>query len=181
MIHSDSDPIPGQLPRLAEGEVVYRQVSPGGNPVFFQADRDPPLNYTLFLPSRADLDGLSLIRQAHRAPVWAAFRPEQPSVRFQLAVVSVSLLQAIDTEAGFSATGYKATPDALDEQQGEPWAHAVAEHINRPAYDRDKARLKSWAKRVAALVSAGSIIGPCPAPAVNDRYRPSQADNGANL
>ena len=64
MIHSDSDPIPGQLPRLAEGEVLYRQVSPGGNPVFFQADRDPPLNYTLFLPSRADLDGLSLIRQS---------------------------------------------------------------------------------------------------------------------
>ncbi|MFM8582837.1 MAG: hypothetical protein ACKOFW_15210 [Planctomycetaceae bacterium] len=175
MIESSGHPVETPAAPLAGDEVLYRQVGPGGNPVFYEPGREPPLDYTLFLPSRADLDGLSLIRQAHRAPVWAAFRPEQPAVRFRLAIVSLTLLQAIDAETGLTAARYQATPDTLDAERGEPWGHAIAAHINRPAYERDKSLLKSWARRVTCLIRHSSISGPFALPTVHDAYRPESS------
>ncbi len=42
-------------------EMLYRQIGPGGDPIYFNPDRNPPIHQSRFIPTSADTDGLSLI------------------------------------------------------------------------------------------------------------------------
>jgi hypothetical protein len=161
-------------------EVLYRQIGPGGTPIYFDPNRSPQLHQAAFLPSSQDLDGLSLIRSRFRDEIWAAYRAEKPAIQFRLAKVPVAVLRELDSEIGFEGGGYVASPDGLDERFGEPWAHCVATHINRATYDvnRDaKVRIKEWALAVANGIGADSVRGPFAQPDESVPYRPQDVSS----
>lgn len=160
---------------MHEPEVLYRQVGTGGSPIFFDPDRSPPLFPAVFLPSRADVDGLSLIHSRFRSTVWSAFRVEQPEVRFRIVVLTREFLQEAATIAGIKDFDLRSTPDALDKRFGPPNAHCVASAINRRDYDQDREarkRIKSWTQRISNSLSAADVVGPFPIPESEDSYRP---------
>jgi len=163
-------------------EIVVRQIKEGGGePLFFDETRDTPpaVHWSLFRPSRSDVDGLSLIRLRHRANVWAAFRAETPDQRYRLAHLLPSSLRELARIAGIEWLTFSPSPDNLDHQQGEPWAHCVVADINRRDYDNKldlhaKKRIDSWAKAVSNLVTLVDITGPYPPPDLTvDSYRPT--------
>lgn len=156
-------------------EILYRQVGPGGNPVFFNPDKSPPLNLQLFLPTKVDTDGLSLIDARFRSQVWAAFRPEKPGVRFHLAVLSVGNITKLGSDVGLGDFKLRSTPDSLDKEHGEPHAHCVATAINRKDYEADptvKMMIKQWARDLTESIPLESILGPFDPPTEQDSYRP---------
>ena len=168
-------------PRIDGVEIVVRQVKEGaGNPLFFDSSRapQPVLDRSLFLPTSVDQDGLSFIRLQHRTEVWAAFRPETPEQRYRLARLLPSMLTECARAAGIELLSFTPTPDSLDDEHGEPWAHCVAAEINRVAYeDRSdpdaKKRIKTWAEKVSTLVALEDVTGPYPRPEpATDTYRP---------
>lgn len=162
-------------PSVDESELLIRQISPGGNPIYFDPARKPPVHQQAFLPSRKDADGLSLIRGRFRSDIWSAYRPEQPAVRFRLVHAQVSSLDQVADECGIQEFSYQSTPDALDNQHGTPWGHCVATKINRTVYDSDdaaKRRIKEWALGVANLFTEQDVVGPFDAPRQGDEYRP---------
>jgi hypothetical protein len=108
-------------PSVDESELLIRQISPGGNPIYFDPARKPPVHQQAFLPSRKDADGLSLIRGRFRSDIWSAYRPEQPAVRFRLVHVQASGLDQVADDCGIREFSYQSTPDALDNQHGAPW------------------------------------------------------------
>ncbi len=167
-----------ETPPVESGEMVYRQVGPGGNPVYFASGRKPPVHWSLFLPGRQDDDGLSLIRRRFRTPIWAAFRPDTPETRFRLICMDVALMQDVAQLAGLPEIGFEPTPDGLDQQHGPPWAHCAAREINRGEYDSNrqiKVRIKQWARDLADRIEHEQIIGPFDAPGSDDSYRPAAA------
>ena len=118
-------------PDVQPAETLYRQVGPGGNPIYYDPDHEPPLHDSLFIPNNADTDGLSLTRSRFRAQVWAAFRVEQPDTRFRLARTQASFLVEIAESVGLPSLNFDPSPDNLDHRFGEPWAHCVGREINR--------------------------------------------------
>jgi len=162
-------------PNVDSQEVLYRQISPGGTPIYFDPGRAPLVHQAVFFPSHQDTDGLSLIRSRFRTEIWAAYRAEKPASRFRLAKLQAGDLQNVDTQVGFSNHDYRPTTDELDERFGEPWAHCVATHINRADYDQDpnaKKRIKEWALSVAQRIHRDSVSGPFPEPEDSVPYRP---------
>ena len=168
-------------PPIVATEIVVRQIPEGrGQPLFFDTTRATPpiVHSSLFLPSRSDVDGLSLIRLRHRAEVWAAFRAETPDQLYRLARLLPSVLNDCARAAGIELLNFTPSPDALDHEHGEPWAHCVAAEINRVAYDDRadpdaKKRIKTWAAKVSTLVALEDVTGPYPRPEpALDRYRP---------
>jgi hypothetical protein len=162
-------------PAIDDAEILYRQIHPGGAPIYFDAARTPAISQAVFLPTSADGDGLSLLRACFRSAIWSAYRPEQPSVRFRLGQLGVLKLRQLALDLGFADLHFTATPDSLDNLHGEPWAHCVTIQINRRAYDSDreaKRRIKEWAMGVAKAVSLEAVIGPFEAPAQDSPYRP---------
>jgi hypothetical protein len=168
-------------PPVELSEPLHRQVGPGGNPIYFDADRAPPiLHYSLFLPGRDDADGLSLIRARHRTPIWSAFRPETLDVRYRLACLTAEDVANRARVAGFSVN-FDLNPDSLDHRFGEPWAHCVVREINRTAYDTDKEakrRIKDWAHRMVEQIAPSKVIGPFAEPSPADTYRPMVSAQG---
>lgn len=163
-------------PNVDENETLYRQVGPGGNPIYFDPERTPVVHQSRFLPTSQDADGLSLIRSRFRTEVWSAYRKEQPAVRFRLAVLHAHSLQQLASESGFETLSYGLNADGLDEDHGQPWAHCVVLQINRADYDGDadaKKRIKKWAMRVATLLTQQDVIGPFDEPTSQDPYRPA--------
>lgn len=159
-------------------EGFYRQIGPGGDPIYFDPARNPPVHQSRFLPTSSDTDGLSLVWRRFRTEVWSAYRIEQPTVRFRLAVLRQLRLEQLASELGFTAMSYDSTADALDVKFGEPWAHCVATSINRVDYDNDseaKKRIKDWAMGVARIVTSRDVIGPFHEPTDDDPYRPADA------
>ena len=55
-------------PVVGASEVLYRQIGDGGNPIFFDPNRESPVNSAIFLPARPDTDGLSLILRRSFGP-----------------------------------------------------------------------------------------------------------------
>lgn len=164
-----------QTPYVDESELLLRQLGPAANPIYFDAARKPPVHQAAFLPSRKDADGLSFIRGVFRSDVWAAYRSEQPTVRFRLARMEASSLNQVADDCGIEGFNFQPTPDELDNQNGPPWGHCVATKINRRDYDADdaaKRRIKEWALGVANLFAVHDVIGPFEAPTQNDQYRP---------
>lgn len=162
-------------PPVEPGEVVCRQAGPGGTPIYFDPNRSPPLHHTLFLPGPHDTDGLSVVRAQYRTDRWAACRVERPDVRYNLVRLKVADLQAAASQHGMEPFPATPTPDTLDLQFGEPWAHAVLSQINRTEYDGDairKKQIKSWAKAVADQVELHAIVGPFDPPDEETPYRP---------
>lgn len=156
-------------------ETLYRQLSPAGDPIWFDPERQPPIYHAAFLPSSQDSDGLSLIRSRFRSEVWAAYRPEQPPTRFRLAHLFGGQLVDLAQRAELPNLHFAPSPDGLDNDHGEPWAHCVAVEINRDLYDRDRAtkkRIKEWARAVAASLSVRQVSGPFNPPTEADSYRP---------
>ncbi len=156
-------------------EVAFRQIPAGGSPVFFVADRAPPVHRSLFLPSSRDVDGLSLCRARFRSLIWCAYRAEKPESRFQLARLLIEEIVKTTQAVGIVDARLRATPDELDSRQGEPWAHFVVGGINRPDYDTNpdaKRRIKEWAYLIAEQIAASDVLGPFPAPTEQDAYRP---------
>jgi hypothetical protein len=173
-----------RTPPVNATEVLVRQVKEGGgNPLFFDTTRapQPVLDRSLFIPQANDTDGLSLIRLRYRTEVWAAFRKETPDQRYRLARLLPSTLMQCARIAGVEWLNFTPSPDELDREHGEPWAHCVAKEINIVAYkdagDPDaKKRIRTWAEQVSRLVAAADITGPYPPPnPVNDSYRPDHA------
>ena len=165
-----------ETPDVDSSETLYRQVSPGGNPIYYDGEKEPPVHWSLFIPSKRDTDGLSLIRARFRTKPWAAYRAEKPSTRHRLALIRAGFLRDVAEAVGIGALHCDPSPDVLDEQYGEPWAHCVAREINRDAYDSDgeaKKRIKSWAYQVAASLSNTDVEGPFESPAEQDAYRPN--------
>ena len=75
----DHDSAGEVTPPVDGAEIVARQIKEkGGEPLYFDTARAAPpfVHRSLFLPSRNDASGLSLIRLRHRSEVWAAFRSE---------------------------------------------------------------------------------------------------------
>ena len=162
-------------PDVDSQEVLYRQISPNGTPIYFDPNRAPPIHQSVFLPSHQDTDGLSLIRSRFRTEIWAAYRTEKPTVRFRLANLQAGELRNFDTRLGFPSHEYRPTTDGLDERFGEPWAHCVATHINRTDYEQDsnaKRRIKEWALAVAQGLDPDAVNGPFAEPVDGVPYRP---------
>lgn len=163
-------------PYIDNTEVLYRQVGPAGNPIYYDPQRTPVVHQALFLPSNQDTDGLSLIRGRFRTDVWAAYRNEQPAVRFRLAVLQVPQMEQLASELGFESFDFGLSADGLDDEHGEPWAHCVALQINRADYDgcpEAKKRIKEWAMKTATRLTDQDIIGPFHEPTEQDPYRPA--------
>lgn len=162
-------------PAVHETEVLYRQVGENRSPIYFDPNRAPPVHRTVFIPTRKDTDGLSLIRSRFRTDIWAAYRLEQPTKRFRLARLQALSLRQLANDLGFQSLVFLATADGLDDQHGEPWAHCVVTNINRTDYDSDsdvKKRIKEWALGVANLITNDHVIGPFREPTEEDEYRP---------
>lgn len=162
-------------PKVNEDEMLYRQIGPGGDPIYFNPDRNPPIHQSRFIPTSADTDGLSLIRSRFRTEVWSAYRLEQPSVRFRLAVIQAELLRRIALDSEFESLSYRVSADGIDDRFGEPWAHCVVAEMNRANYDSDvetKKKIKEWALRATKLIKKEDVIGPFDAPTDDDPYRP---------
>ena len=162
-------------PNVDVNELLYRQIGPGGDPIYFDPERNPPVHQSRFLPTSKDADGLSLVRGRFRTEIWSAYRMEQPAVRFRLALLHASRIQHLSVNLGFQAWTLASTTDALDAKFGAPWAHCVAGEINRAAYDNDsnaKIRIKEWAMQVANLLTNQEVLGPFQEPTDVDSYRP---------
>ena len=162
-------------PPVTNDETLYRQIGVGGNPIYFDPSRQPPIHRSLFLPSPNDSDGLSLIRARFRAAAWAAFRVEHPEVRYRLAQLLAAELEHHGQNVGFSDFPIESTSDALDDKHGPPFAHCVAIRINRVDYDSNaekKKLIKEWALRVSDCLTRTAIIGPFAMPVDGDAYRP---------
>ncbi len=160
----------------APNERFYRQVGRGGNPTYYEEGRGPSIHSSVFLPNRCDIDGLSIISCQYRRHIWAAFRKENPDERYRLIVLEYGLINSIAHEVGLGDLHVTPTPDSLDCDFGEPWAHCIIQEINRQVYDKDveiKKKIKSWAQLVANNIQSPSVIGPFakPEPGV-DQYRP---------
>jgi hypothetical protein len=170
-----------QTPPVEATEVVVRQIREGGGqPLFFDATRATPpvVHRSLFFPSPKDADGLSLIRLRFRAEAWAAFRSETPDQRYRLARLFPSALIDCARDAGIEWLHFHPSPDDLDREHGQPWAHCDVQEINRRDYDNKadpdaKKRIMTWADKVSALITAADVSDPYPAPdQETDRYRP---------
>ncbi len=164
-------------PDIQDTEFLLRQLSTLGEPPIFDAGRSPPIHMSAFLPSSADVDGLSLLRKQYRALIWAAYRPQKPSQRFLLTESTSAEFRSFATRAHLPALTFSPCPDALDDIHGEPWAHCIVPEINIRDYrDRDKKALKkqikNWAVAIANRLSQAPIHGPFPEPDHSDPYRP---------
>lgn len=162
-------------PIVDDAEVLYRQIKPGCNPLFYDPAKNPPVHPSLFRPTRADVDGLSMIRSLFRSDIWSAHRPNQPAVRYQLARLQAEALRRIATDKGFPVLGFTSNSDDFDVQHGEPWAHCVVNEINHNDYATlgpSKARIREWAERVAESLATHDVIGPFATPTSADSYRP---------
>ena len=163
-------------PNVGPHEILYRQVGPKGNPIYYDPLRNPPIHPSVFLPSKEDTDGLSLIRKLFRSQKWAAYRKECPEVRFRIASLEEVRVIELAFAIGFIAFNFKPTEDALDTEYGEPWAHCVLIEINRPEYDSNpesKKKIKEWALAVANYLTDENIFGPFERPTEQDAYRPN--------
>ena len=169
-------------PAVTSNELLLRQIGPGGNPIFFDSSKCPPVHPSVFRPTEKDADGLSLIRGRFRTDVWAAYRMEQPSVRFRLARLSVSRLSNVAVALGIPELSFPTSPDGLDRLHGEPWAHCVVSEINRTAYEADretKKRIKEWALAVAQSIAIDDVVGPYDEPTEDQHpYRPVESNGG---
>lgn len=169
-------------PTFDEGEIAFRQIPPGGSPVFYCDGRVPPVHRSLFLPSARDHDGLSMCRNRFRAITWCAFRVEKSETRFQLARVTIGQLNRACHEVGIADARLQATPDELDRQHGEPWAHFVVGAINRLEYETSeiaKKAIKEWALQMAEWIGESEILGPFRIPNEDDSYRPERTTGSA--
>lgn len=181
----DAPAPPGALtPGIEQTETLVRQIKEGGgNPLFFDSSRAPKpvLDRSVFLPSRADTDGLSLIRVRYRSETWAAFRAETPDQRHRLARLAPSVLLDCARHAGLEWLTFEPSPDDLDREHGEPWAHCVAKEINRVAYDDKtdpdaKKRIFTWAESVSKSLMLADVTAVYPRPVTGrDNYRPEPA------
>lgn len=165
-------------PHVDANEILYRQIGPGGNPIYFDPTRTPAIHQSRFLPTSRDADGLSLIRSRFRTEIWSAYRVEQPTVRFRLAILRSIRLQQLAEKLGIQAMTYAPSADSLDDKFGEPWAHCVIVEINRNEYDNNsdtKKLIKEWALGVANLVTKADVIGPFLEPTDLNPYRPANA------
>lgn len=168
---------PNETPPVEADETLYRQIGPGGNPIWFDPDRMPPVFHVAFIPSNDDHDGLSLIRARFRSRPWAAHRLKNPNTQYRLAQLVAQHLSNLAVEAGLTPLEFRPTEDELDAQYGEPWAHCVVVQINRRDYDdktkpQVKAAIKSWAQQVAGSLALGNIEGPFNPPTDADPHRP---------
>ena len=174
----NTEPESISTPPVSGNETLLRQIGPGGNPLYFDPDREPVVHAALFIPTSQDHDGLSLIRALFRSRPWAAYRTTKPDTRHRLAPLAEADLKHLAIEAGLPRLDFKPTPDDLDARHGEPWAHCVAVQINRVDY-KDKSdtskneAIKNWAKAVAASLSLDHLEGPFDPPGANDPYRPN--------
>lgn len=162
-------------PNVDANETLYRQIGPGGNPIYVDPARTPVVHQSRFLPTTSDTDGLSFVRSRFRTEIWSAYRVEKPTVRFRLAVLQVNRLRQLALNLNYQPISYALCADALDDKFGEPLAHCVVVEINRGDYDKDsdaKKRIKEWAMGMANLVTIQDVKGPFQAPTDHDLYRP---------
>lgn len=162
-------------PNVDANEILFRQIGPGGTPIYFDPTRTPVVHQSSFLPTSGDRDGLSLIRSRFRTDIWSAYRLEKPTVRFRLATLQANHLQRLALDLGFHKMSYVASADSLDSKFGEPWAHCVVMEINRVDCDKDldaKKRIKEWAMGVANLITNQDVVGPFQEPCDNHPHRP---------
>lgn len=161
---------------MEDGEVLYRQIIPGGDPIWYQHGRKPIVHRSAFLPHPTDTDGLSLIQARLRSQKWAAYRLEKPEKRYRLVSFYVDDLRRHATAAGFSEFNFEPTSDQLDERYGPPYAHCVATAINRTQYKADpavRARIMEWANSVSKSIAEQDVSGPFEPPSEDDEYRPT--------
>lgn len=132
------------------------------------------MHWTFVRPTPNDSDGVSLIRKRYRAMTWAAFRPNKPKTRYEVAIVSAKVLRTLAVDAGLGSLSILPTPDDLDVREGHPWAHCVLAEITWEAYsDPDsKLKIKEWAQAVAKSVRTRDVVGPFSVPGPADEYRP---------
>lgn len=165
----------------SENESIVRQMGSGGDPIYYDPNRKPDIVHsTLFLPTSKDVDGLSLLNPTNRSLVWCAFRVEQPETRFRLVCLNISNLAITASVIGFHSFDIVDSEDCLDLEYGLPYAHCVAQQINRVDYEKDKnvkKMIKEWALSVARSISVESILGPFPKPCETDSYRPDLGSN----
>ena len=153
---------------------VYRQLILGGDPLWYDSSKSPPISHAAFLPSSEDTDGLSLIDTSLRSVVWAAHRVEAPKTQRRVAELDVSEIERIATEFNLSHE-LICDQDELDKLFGEPIAHCLATYINRSDYDSKKEakkKMKSWAKTVASKIANENISEVQPLPSIHHCYRP---------
>ena len=162
-------------PPVNAAEVIFRQIGPGGTPIYFDPNRSPPLHFAP-LPARVKRFGRTVadsISFSHGNLVGISrgssgrslspctrccreSRRNSPRQRHRSVEVSTQV------------------PMRLDVQNGSPWAHCVAREINRTQYDADnvaKRRMKEWALAMADHIQPAEIIGPFQRPTQADPYR----------
>lgn len=160
---------------FTEDHLFYRQIKPNANPLFYDPLKRPPVFFTLFLPTRQDIDGLSLIDATRRTPIWAAYRLQLPGVRFRLAEITYGAFQEKASEFNIGLLSFVESPDLIDNEKGVPWAHCTIKNIDITTYDSDpsfKKKVKEWARAVAFEITQAQIKGPFESPTCFDQYRP---------
>ena len=171
-----------KTPTVDPDEILVRQIKVGGGrPLFFDETRAAPpfVDRSLFLPSPNDVDGLSLIRLRYRSDVWAAFRSNTPDQRYRLARLLPSALIECARSVGIEWLHFSPSPDELDREHGEPWAHCNVQEIKRKDYENKsdrtaKDRILAWANAVSTSVTLADVSSPFPPPdPAHDRYRPA--------
>lgn len=103
---------------------VYRQLITGGQPLWYDTTKTPPVSSAAFIPSSQDTDGLSLIDCSSRSKVWAAHRVEAPTTTTYVAELEVSDIEKIATEAKL-VHELSCDPDRLDTLFGLPISHWI--------------------------------------------------------
>lgn len=67
-----------QTPPVDSGEFIYRQVGEGGNPIYYDPNRSPPLYFALFLPGPNDLTACRLFALAFAPQSGRRFAEKRP-------------------------------------------------------------------------------------------------------
>ncbi len=96
---------------------VYRQLILGGNPLWYDSSKAPPISSAAFLPSPEDTDGLSLIDTSSRSAVWAALRVEAPTTQRYVAELRwhkpQSIREGVEAARRRQSLPFPATPSCL--------------------------------------------------------------------
>ena len=163
-------------PDVESCETLYRQIPPGGDPLFIDPSAYPCVHPSRFHPTKMDTDGLSLIRARFRSREWAAQREQQPEKQFKIVPVNARASEQIAAELELNDYSFLATADVLDDKHGEPWAHCVATDINNANFQKGtptRPQIKEWAIAVAKQIKYEEIMGPFPRPTCDSTYRPT--------
>jgi len=117
---------------------------------------EPQPRIDTFLPTSADLTGLSLSRAKYRS-IESAARGSDPSKVYHVASLQVSKVRSARLDGVSQALEVTADPQPGDD------GHTQIPLLYRRDYDSDpvkKTRIKEWARKLASSVAVMALVSP---------------------